>query len=471
MRSFDLMDASRSRLHRAEVRTFHPFHSVYHSTLSIIMASICPVELLDEILRAAQVHDLPFAEQAQVEGNAEVATAVSQVCRHWRHTALRIASLWTYIPCIGGQSKRAAPLSESIKRANGRLLTIFLQLPGASTPHDLSLITELANKHLSRVQILSVDVVDSDQGEYWSKRGRGQRSLSAIIDAQRAPNLRSLSFSADTFTEYCAVSVSPGYFENGFISLVNMRISGMHSTVYPDTVRGLTSATLDNIPLASAYKFVLVPSALTLTSLTLGKRVEKAHEQDVGFGVVLPALHTLVSSHDSVALTKLFAPHVKVLKLHHYGIRVIRNILNLLNFGRKSLTEVEDLYVHVYSTPAMGRHLDIMMKRLVLALPNVTRVQLDGPVRPFKTLVTPWRNKLAEDVRNNWPKLQHVIVGSEDARTMVSGALEEAGRGEVNVSMRSRGHKETWSGRHDVRKRYYNVSDLITGGGPKLPLD
>lgn len=423
-------------LDRAEPRIL-VFHHHWHLTT---MVSTFPVDLFEEIFSAAQIHDLPFAEKAQVEENAELATAVSQVCRHWRGTALQFSALWTYVPCISSQPKRTAQLSENIKRANGQLLTLFLQFPGAYNRRDVTIVSKLAREHLGQVKCLSIDVVESDMDKFWFGFEGAQRSTRAIIDAHKAPYLRSLSFSAATSTRNYVVSNSPGYFRNGFRSLVNMRVSNMDTTFQSDIVQGLSAVSLDNVPSSGAVEFILAPSASTLTSLTLGQQVEREYNQPppaIG-SVVLPALHTLIISHDSTSMLQISAPHLKVLKLHDYSIQFIYIILECFEY--LSFTDVEDLYVHLRDTHdyrLLDLDLDNMLSHMFLALPEVVHLRLDGPTHSYESLLTLWKNMM-EDGSKNWPKLRHLTVGSENARESFVGALQEAGRGTVNVLVRSK---------------------------------
>ncbi|KIY68169.1 hypothetical protein CYLTODRAFT_421839 [Cylindrobasidium torrendii FP15055 ss-10] len=404
------------------------------------MISTFPFDLLEEIFVTAQIHDLPFAEQYQVEGNAALATAVSQVCQHWRDAALQCSALWTYIPYIGSQQPQCAlQLSESIKRASGRLLTLFVQFHVKCDNDELGIIKGWVNNHVGQLKYLSIDGIDPEFDPTRIHLGLmplGEpRFTHNIIGAGKAPFLRSLSFSvADGAKRYIASGL-PGYFRDGFGALENIRVARLGTASNLDIVKGLTTVVLDNINMRYARELILGPSASTLTHLSLGQEERRQLPPTID-PLILTALHTLVMSHNSIGILHVSTPHLKVLKLHDYNILWISRLLSV--HESLSLAQVEALYVHFSDFRVRDRDFhEGLLESMFLALPRVKHLELVGSIHQVESLLIPWRNMLGNNVTQNWPELQKCTVESDRARTILADALHQAGRWTVEVSVRS----------------------------------
>lgn len=367
-----------------------------------------PVELLTEIFSQTQIHDLPFAEQEQVEGNAKVALNVSRVCQSWRHAALGFPPLWVYIPWRDYPVARFELLFEQIQRSNGRPLVFFLALP--DTTHLWFRLRDIVANHLSNAR--QVTILECDEA-YFSMILRGN-----------SPNLRSLHIQTSDSFNIAPQQARLGFEVYSFDVLTNVRIDGIGIISVSPIVKKaeVVSANAMQLPVHT----ILLPSSSTLSSLTLGPTVHIYNLLPGSLPVVLPALRELDTVTHPRVSHWITAPHLHSLQLRVDAPKNLKYLVShmSLTWAVQPLTDLEHLGIQLapdgpgHGRPSLGPLFD--------ALPNVRHVrwEVHGPA----AVVEHWGRRLdvylgVGNIIRRWPQLQSITLNNEEMYTALVKAL------------------------------------------------
>ena len=117
-----------------------------------------PFEILQEIFVWATLHVRPHNRYRTV---SELPWRLSQVCRHWRASALSMSSLWSYIPTLQLKKSRPATkrqvdyVSELLRRSGKTPLDIYIWSPYYD--HKNHPILDVLLPHSDRWEMLTIE--------------------------------------------------------------------------------------------------------------------------------------------------------------------------------------------------------------------------------------------------------------------------------------------------------------------------
>lgn len=380
-----------------------------------------PVELLTEIFSSGQIHDFMFADYEPIEGNAQLAMAVSQVCRHWRGAALGFAPFWVYVSWKEGRPMRYLPqVAMQIQRSCNRPLAIFLSLPAHE--HGRMTVRAVLGKDLFQAKHISITKSDKE-------------TLVSILGAT-TPNLCSLSISTPFSSRIRFAALL-----NNFEALRCLRLSGVDLTSSSVRICRLNVLAVDvaEFPLYP----IVAPSSSTLTSLTIGATA--LFNPLPSRPIPLPFLQELVFCGASNPRSWLSVPCLTVLRFRHEIKGFGHCVSNIL--AAWTTDPLVTLELFAFELLGAGYHPPrkqwdevksaLQWPNLFGALPNVSSVEWD--IKDMNEIVEVWGAELSagENGTVNWPLLRSIKVVEadldDDGRAAVLAAIPEGRIGALDV--------------------------------------
>lgn len=324
-----------------------------------------PVELLIEIFVSAQVHNQHFAERDQVEGNAQVAIAVSQVCHQWREAALGFSALWVYIAWGTYLEQRLPLISRQIERSKGRPLIFHILHP--LDVHTQVLVRKTIKGHFPNAAQITVQ--------------QCTRDMLATILRHSAPQLRSLRVHASSTIRLTSAK-SPRVAKE-FKALKYLHLETLDYDIeFAILIFQAELIKLDNVQFP--VRALLGPSASTLTTLTLSSEISVL-DADIENPLVLPALQKLsiyLWIRDSNVVLAMSTPHLKSLQLVAADTKDLWPFFIFLphNWSSRPLMELEELvidFASVHGEMEVVQHPGVL-ERMFSVFSNVRDIRLKG---------------------------------------------------------------------------------------------